>query len=287
MSSRVYQSKKRKGAYSKGGTQSVGFTKRVMGSSSVGNKNKGELKALDTLIDNYVGAPVAVAQGTGGIFSSALSAAQSLFLLNNVGVGSAFYQRIGRKIDLKSLEFKLCLRPNAGTTGATASTGGYGNLSPSTTFAPYLRILVVYDMQANGGYPTLSDVLNSVDSISNPINIGQSMINLNNRERFKILRDHEMTPPVFVTDPTANPGTKLQALGGVVDEKRWDPSFSDYIKLKGLPCQYKADAAPNPSSPTIGNLATGALYLILLSDRNTLLTGWTAYGTCRLRYYDT
>lgn len=273
MSSRVYAKKKK--SYQPRGTQSVGFTKRVMGATSTGNKNKGELKALDTAIDTFnAGAP----SGWGVPFTNSFATANiGIMLLNDVGPGSGFYQRVGRKIDMKSVEFKLSIRPG---DGSTVSYGGLaaGNYGPS-----YLRMMILYDSQANGALPAIADIFQNTNSLGANTNTVFSLINLNNRERFKVLRDVEMTTPGFsiVAGPPVVLTTNTQA-----DQKNWETAYSDYIKLKGLPVQFKSDNAPIPAAPVPTNIATGALYLIMLSESSPATTGWVAEGTARLRYYD-
>lgn len=270
MGTRVY-TKKKKG-YSKAGTQSVGFQKRVMGSTSSGNKNRGELKALDVAIDKYTDA--SNLEDFGVLFSNP----PAIMLLNDVGVGAGFYQRVGRKIEMKSLEFKVHIRPGDGaSTGVTGLADGiYGG--------GMYRFLVIYDTQTNGVAPVISDILQCVNSLgTNVVLTSNALVNLNNRERFKVLRDIELRMPQFATVGGVITGSLMD-----LDQKNYVNEISDYVKLKGLPVQYKADAATVPTAFPVSsaNIATGAVYLVLLSNVAAAASGYVAQGWVRLRYYD-
>lgn len=89
--------------------------------------------------------------------------------LNGVGQGSDYNQRIGRKIIMKSIYFRIDL-VNAGVTA------NVGDL---------LRILIVYDCQTNSSTPAISDILQTVAY--------NSPMNLDSRDRYKVLIDKHVT----------------------------------------------------------------------------------------------
>jgi len=95
-------------------------------------------------------------------------------LLNGLQSGSDATNRIGRKVNIKS----LLLRFNFGM--ASTSIGG----------AP-CRILVVYDKQANATAPLITDIL--------LVNGFSSQNNLSNRDRFVTIFDH-ITQPIAATN---------------------------------------------------------------------------------------
>ena len=88
----------------------------------------------------------------------------SITLINGVATGSDFTDRIGRKIILKSVYVRGIIKP-----------------VDSQTNDALCRMMVVYDMQANGAAPAITDILKSATS--------QSQLNMNNRDRFKIIFD--------------------------------------------------------------------------------------------------
>jgi len=116
----------------------------------------GEMKFVD----------VSVSAAT-AIGAATFSAAQ---LLNGIQQGSDATNRVGRKINLKS----LYLRYNF-SLSATSTNGGT------------CRILVVYDKQANAAAPAITDIL-LADAFTSPNN-------LSNRDRFVTLVDH-VTPSI-------------------------------------------------------------------------------------------
>jgi hypothetical protein len=88
----------------------------------------------------------------------------ALNLLNGVVPGTAVNERLGRAIELESLELHL----------QDTVTGGTG-------VDQFHRILIVADRQPNGAALAITDVLDSVSVVS--------PINLANRARFTILWD--------------------------------------------------------------------------------------------------
>lgn len=106
----------------------------------------------------------------------------NLVLLNGVATGTDFTDRNGRKIVMKSLHIKGFVYPQ--------DTATLNNLA---------RLIIFYDSQANGATPNVTDILKSTSSLS--------QLNLNNRDRFKILVDKQY--PVAMNNNTAT-----QAIAG-------------------------------------------------------------------------
>lgn len=101
---------------------------------------------------------------TSGV-NSVVTAAGAVVLLNGVAQGSDYTDRIGRKTCMKSMFFKFDCRL------ASVSTPG----------GETVRALIVYDSQANGAAPTVAAILATATPLS--------PMNLNNRDRFKVLKD--------------------------------------------------------------------------------------------------
>jgi hypothetical protein len=105
-----------------------------------------ELKSLDlvtTLASNTTGA---------------------ISLLNGCAQGTALHERVGRQIRLRSLTLK-------GMLSVTAATG----------VDQFLRYLVVRDSQSNAAAPAITDVLDTVSTVS--------QANISNVERFAFVLD--------------------------------------------------------------------------------------------------
>lgn len=112
-----------------------------------------------------------------GVASVAGRAGDNLFdtgmvLLNPVSTGTKFSERIGSKINVKSIALQGCFK----------------QLVDSTNVA-YARYLIVYDRQPNGAYPTIDEILRTNDT-NTDFNSGVNMVN---KSRFKIIRDKRIT----------------------------------------------------------------------------------------------
>lgn len=166
--------------------------------------------------------------------------------------GAELYQRIGRKIYMKSIHIR-----------------GFVNLIATST-EDFLRIIVYYDSQPNGVAPALTDIIQDSTAAHNTTIM--SGINLNNRQRFKILRDHQMHVPNLVLN------------AGVVSNESF-PQTDDqlninfFIKLKGLEAVYNA-----VNGGTVADITSGAIGIICFSGSSN--NSWELSFSSRLRYYD-
>jgi len=189
-----------------------------------------------------------------------LAAIVPLNLVATGTAGSSFFNRVGRRIEMKSLLMKAVILPLR-----------------TTTVQDYVRVMIVYDRQSNGAAPSISDILQTTSATGANTTTVYSDINLNNRDRFSILRDHRIYLP-SVTD-TAGVLTAV----GPVDPISLTFNVKDYIKLKGLVTQYKADSNP----PVLSDLATGGLFLVTLGTQvGGTNDGWALSAEFRLRYFD-
>lgn len=101
--------------------------------------------------------------------SSDMNTTAILLLLNGMQYGNTAITRIGMKINIKSLEMRLLLRPTV-TTGVEN----------------HCRWTLILDRQPNGAAPAaVTDILTAQSNTG--------MHNLANRKRFKILRDQSFT----------------------------------------------------------------------------------------------
>lgn len=127
-----------------------------------------EVKSLDlpVVTPNSLVGVSHVAGVTGGLANNDFSLGMTC--LNLIQQGAAFYQRIGTKVNIKSIEL-------------------YGTFKQTVdaTHVAYGRYLIVYDRQPNGAYPAIGDLLQNNDTTLS-FNSG---INLVNRSRFTVIRD--------------------------------------------------------------------------------------------------
>lgn len=192
--------------------------------------------------------------------SSAVSAGSSaITLLNGSVPGSGVSDRLGRRINMVSLQLRLGFTNEyAATVGGTTLTG---------QACDYFRVILVYDKQTNGSTPAVTDVL-----VSDNVN---SLTNLNNRDRFTILMDKLINPSAYA-DPSPETHGNGYVFSSSHDGRKW------FRKLDLL-TQYNAGTAG-----TAADIATGALWLIKMSSGSTggnITYAGLVSGNSRLRFY--
>lgn len=186
----------------------------------------------------------------------------SILCVNQIQAGSSFFNRIGRKIEMKSIRL----------------TGMIVNVSAARTTGPdYLRIMVVYDRQTNGVLPTIANILQDTDQTGTNYNSALCGINLDFRERFKVVIDKRIYLPATVS--TAGGGSTYVAF-----TNQDNMIMDEFRKINGLQTHYKADSGP----AVIGDVATGGLYILSQSENIAAGTeAWELVWDVRLRYCDT
>lgn len=210
----------------------------------------GEIKSLDTIAPN---AGVTQAGFT-------CNATASLVVLNPVTIGSSMWNRVGRKISLKSIRIR----------GQFLQTGHNDMQS-----GQYARLTLIYDKQPNGALPSISDVFqDQVNSASDShATYPNSGVNLNNRDRFEVIADEQWY---------LSGGNQSTSTAGVMTATAKSMEINLFRKLKGRETHFKADSSPG----VIGDLATGSLVLITQGDIASGDEPWQMNLACRLRYSD-
>lgn len=178
-------------------------------------------------------------------------------LLNGCAQGTDILNRIGRKIVVKSLTYRYTLSCAAADLIA----------APGVTFyAPQnmIRMIILWDMQPNGAAPALADVLaNAADNTS--------QLNLNNRDRFRIVKDK-----MFSFDPFWH-----TTIGDFMGFNHTTTNHKGYKKFSQEVIFNAGNAA------AVGDINSGSLYMIFLgnqaaaANRNINLVGNT-----RVRFTD-
>lgn len=175
------------------------------------SRGRNELKTVDVSGTNTT--PISTTTGT-------------VSLINGVATGTDYTNRVGRKIILKSLLLRIMFNPVV--TGTVDATLGDN-----------VRLICVLDMQPNGVVISGSDLLLNTGSPTDPLN-------LNNRDRFKIIWDKMISFPSYKTTTgsltTGSPTAKCMKL---------------YKKMS-------QEVIFNGTGSTIGSIQTGALYLFQL-----------------------
>lgn len=203
-------------------------TGRSLMATGRGSMGVGEVKFFDTdVIDPAASLPV-----IGSVTASEPGVAfTGITVVNKVLQGASSYNRIGNKIQIKSIQFRATLFTSAANGQA--------------------RVMIVYDRQPNGAFPGIQDILS--DNISTAPGY-HSGVNMANRERFLIMRDQFLNfSSVGETNHTLNM----------------------FIKTK-------SDTTFKASGNTIGDISSGALYLVAFASGAVYMTD----AHFRLRYFD-
>lgn len=164
----------------------------------------------------------------------------SITLLATIAQGASVNQRVGKRAQYKSIQFR-----------------GYWGANTTSTVTDG-TVIVVYDRRPTGALPNITDVLNTVNSLS--------FNNDTNSGRFKIVRRWDQTFLGNITTPT----TGKEAV-----------SFDQFINAKGLNVVFKA-----AGTGAIGDIEEGALYLITCGATAAGTAASTLSVGCRVRFVD-
>lgn len=200
----------------------------------LGLRSTGEKKVIDNAVATYQ-------INTGGSFT----------LLNGCIQGSDYSNRIGRKILNASIYIRGIVHPEVPAGAATSLT-------------QLARMIVFVDMQPNGAAPAVTDLLNSANS--------SSQLNLNNRDRFKILRDE-----------TYSLGATTWAAGPALVAAQ-SPTVADVNVFKKLSVETIFNAG---NAGTIADMNSGAIYMFWIGNQPAGAgTDGSAIVSTRIRFLD-
>lgn len=212
----------------------------------------GEVKGMDTDIDIALGS-----------VPSTTNTNDAIIVLNLVQSGTGSWNRIGKRIKLKSVRCRGELHhtyTDAATTGDIA-----GSL---------MRISIVYDRQPSGAtIPTFDTIFGRTDQSGTESTEMLDSLKWDNTDRFRVLTDRviEGNPQLF------------DGAGGTGDIVTQRFAFDYYVKLKDLDCVFLGQSVPM----TIADISTGALYIIFRANSNVTTNRWAVnMSTARLRYRD-
>jgi len=170
----------------------------------------------------------------------------AVVLCNGCARGDEINERTGREIVMKSIQ----LQYNA---VSTATTG----------IVNHVRVMVVYDRQANGAALTAAQVLSNTGGADGTL----CPRNLENRRRFWILYDRSV-----VVGPQGVTTTALGALPLV--HRQW------YRRIT-LPVTFN-----NGDAGSVADITTGSLYLVVVGNQADGNTDADVYYHVRVRYQD-
>lgn len=243
--------------------------KKTQGSTFV--KRKKLRSALNTFINAQV--PLAgrslietKAIDTRGL-NQAVTANASFNLLNGLNQGSNSYQRSGRKINVKSIH----VVGNLNDVGA--SSAGYTN--------DYIRVVILYDKQCDAAAPTWANIFADVDKGGSVTADAYSDRNLDNSDRFIVLRDMRYKLGPHGTSAAA-PNLANAQEESAQTMCKW--IFNEFIKLPGdgLPVQYQATT----NVGDITDIQTGSILLVHQGSNTAANSTTNIWWKCRVRFVD-
>lgn len=140
--------------------------------------------------------------------------------LNLLAEGTDYTNRISRKTHVKSIDLRMAV--DAGSAPQPC----------------WVRTMIVYDMQPNGAVPAITDIL---DTTTVPLEAVQAPMNLNNRDRFRVVID------------------RLQRL---------DTTSFETVEVKKFKlCDY--ETIYNASTAGVATITSGALWFFSISNNPT------------------
>lgn len=198
------------------------------------NQNQIEKKGMDTAISITGGNAIISTTNTNG----------DCFVLNLVQQGAGSWNRVGRKIKLRSLRLRGTLVNNYQTGIATGHN--------------IVRMVVVWDKQPSSGTIPTFDTVFGITSQAGTESSGILAPNrYDNMGRFLTLRDcsYAFNPETNFYD-TVTPANKAVSQ---------NIHFDEYLKLGGKETVFSGQTAPM----TIADISTGALYVYFRAQAST------------------
>lgn len=165
----------------------------------------------------------------------------SVTLVSGVATGTDFTNRIGRKVCWKSILLQGYITPQG-----TASGPGLG------------RVMLVYDSQPNGALPAVTDVLLTAHATA--------PMNLNNRDRFRIIWDKRVVIGAF------NSATTVAIA---------DMTSRDVRKYKKINLESIFDG----TTAAIADVQSGSIFLLTIGT-NAAGGSFNLLATVRARFND-
>lgn len=218
------------------------------------NKLSVEVKGVDT----------DVATGTTIVATTSTNA--DIVPLNLVQQGAGSWNRIGKKINLKSIRLKIDILFTITPAATTANTT-----------QPSCRVVLVWDKQPSGNaLPAFNAIFGQTAQDGTETSEYKDPVKYDGMSRFEILMDKVFDASSYNalnnTSGTTNIGTMIVSL-------------DEYVKLVGRQTVFSGQSAPM----TIADVYSGGLYLISRCSNNVpnvSTCNFTFNSFARLRYTD-
>lgn len=170
-------------------------------------------------------------------------------------LGSDMNERNGRRICMKSVSIK----------GYIVLDAALGIVSPELADAQLIRVCLIWDYQPNGALPTIANIFTT--------NAPWAQLNLNNRDRFKMLHNETFTLDAFLYNNTAT-----QSLAGL---GRTAKHLDIYKRLSGRDTIFNGN-----NSGSVTSIASGNLLLVCVGSASPGAGDAHIYWSGRVRYED-
>jgi len=166
-------------------------------------------------------------------------------------LGSDMDMRIGRKIQLRSFYMR----------GRVVLDNAVNLVSAVNSPAQQLRCIIFIDLQPNGGAPLVTDLLKTAEP--------SSQLNLNNRDRFKVLIDKQ-----YCFDPFLYTSAGSTTTGRVIQNIKKYKKMNQEVVFNATNCG------------SIADINTGAFYMLWIGSLAAGTNDSVAFVTTRTRYDD-
>lgn len=216
-----------------------------MASHHQGELKVNDISSNDTPIKaNASGSVSTTVDGAGA------AATHNIAVLNSMAQGTDFTGRVGRKIVCKSLLLDIIQFP------ITTASSPDGDI---------MRVMVFWDMQSNGATTfTLANLLS--DFSASPSVSATTPINLNFRDRFKVLMDKRYYQPA-----------SNFAAGSLTTGSPQPRNIKKFIRLRDITTTFN-----DTGTGVYGDIASGALLLLVFSENGASFYTYTS----RVRFVD-
>lgn len=226
--------------------------------------NKMLLKAMERKVAQNTEKKGVDTSLTGNIVQTTTTNA-NIVVANLISPGTNSWNRVGRKVHLKSLRVYGCPDLDFGLSAANQAGGAN------------FRMVVVWDKQPSGAaIPNFDQIFGTTaQDGTEAVDSNYDKLRYDVMGRYKILRDKTLT---------LNIGwSPLTGTGGVYTNRVNGEYIDEYIDLRGYETVYSGQSAPC----TIADISSGALYVVFRGESTNPTISIVGFeGACRLRYTD-
>lgn len=203
----------------------------------MGRPGTEEIKCFDTVLgtDNTSIALISAATTNE---PAAWAAGSGLTCLNEIPIGTDFFNRVGAKSVVKSVQIKFNIVATNNTVPGSLTT---------------VRYCLIYDRQPNGAYPAIPAILSEANAAA--LTLFDSGVNMTNRSRFQMIRDQFTT-----LDPAAGQLKHIDMFA----QGRWDVEFGGNNNLitdiKSGSLLFMIFAVDDTAGPVLGQFQSRIRY---------------------------